>query len=80
MQDKKHGCHNRAPYKSEVIVQDGWAYAQHEDVMSRIPVMKAIPFTMTTDCNYTHTELGRTDKCCAGCKWRAEDSPVQAAA
>lgn len=78
MQDKKHGCHNRAPYKSEVKVQDGWQYA--EGSMSRTPVMKNIPFTMTTECNYTHTELGRTDKCCAGCKWRAEDSPVQAAA
>lgn len=63
---KPNGCHNRAPYKSSVVVQDGWEYMGS----TRIPIVKEVPFVMTTDCNYKTTELGKNDERCNGCKWK----------
>jgi hypothetical protein len=58
-----NGCYNREPYKAEVMVQNGWTDEQTRRMI-------AIPFTMTTDCQYTLSELGQKDEKCVGCKWR----------
>jgi hypothetical protein len=60
---KVNGCHNRAPYKETVEVQDGWTSDQTRRMVT-------IPFPMTTDCQYTLSELGQKDEKCVGCKWR----------
>lgn len=62
-----YGCHNRREYKDKLIVQDGWWLDGH----SRIAKVRQIPFAMSRDCKYTHTELGQTDTRCHGCKWRS---------
>ena len=59
-----HGCFNRAPLKSRVMVQDGWD--QSGD--TRTPRMVIIPDPMTKTCNYTTTQLGQIDASCNGCK------------
>lgn len=61
---KVNGCHNRAPYKEYVVVQDGWTQK------GEIRYLISIPFPMTTDCQYTLSELGQKDEKCVGCKWR----------
>lgn len=33
-------------------------------------MVKEIPDEMTKDCQYRHTDLGKADKKCEGCKWR----------
>lgn len=67
-----YGCHNRPAYSRHVLVQHGW----HEDTsrghLARHPVMTTIPFTMSPDCQYTHTALGQADSGCVGCRHRAE--------
>ena len=63
-----YGCHNRAPFKTSTPVQNGWWL----DGVTRYPKMHAQPFRMSPECQYTHTELGRADKRCNGCRWRAE--------
>ncbi len=80
MEQKKYGCHNRAPFKPSLQVQDGWqtSAGQNGEVV-RLAVMKTIPFKMTTDCNYTLTELGQSDQRCAGCSWKSQ-APAQALA
>jgi hypothetical protein len=45
------------------MVQNGWTDEQTRRMI-------AIPFTMTTDCQYTLSELGQKDEKCVGCKWR----------
>ena len=62
-----YGCHNRAPFKASIPVQDGW----YLDGYTRTPRMVAQPFRMEPQCQYTHTELGRADQRCSECKWRA---------
>lgn len=62
---KVNGCHNREPYKKSVDVQDGWTNVQTRRMIT-------IPFPMTTDCQYTLSELGQRDEKCIGCKWRKE--------
>lgn len=62
----KNGCHNRAAYKTRVMVQDGW----YMDGYTRLPRMIEVPFKMSNDCQYTKTELGKADKRCDGCKHR----------
>ena len=61
-----YGCHNREPYKRFYKGQDGWFNGKRVDV--------TIDFTMTPDCQYTKTELGRKDQGCIGCKWRMPDA------
>ena len=58
-----YGCHNRAPLKTRVVVQDGWFM----DGVSRTPHMVSLPNPMTKDCQFTHTALGKIDKKCTGC-------------
>lgn len=61
-----NGCHNRQPYRQHMKVADGhW-----DDGVQRIPKLTSIPFRMSTECNYTRTELGKTDQRCEGCKWK----------
>lgn len=53
-----NGCHNRAPLKKTLMVQDGWT----EDGRR---IMKEIPFAMSTDCRH---DKRSTDPRCKGCK------------
>lgn len=64
-----NGCYNREPYKETVIVQDGWWLKGQNEKTGRLI---KIPFHMTTDCQYTLSELGQKDVKCVGCKWRKE--------
>ena len=66
-----YGCHNRKPLKDATTVPDGWwQMARH--VQARITV--SVPDLMSKDCRYTHTDLGRVDAKCSGCKHRAKES------
>lgn len=64
---KGYGCYNREEFITEyevpdVVITDG--------KLKREWVLVTIPFPMTRDCQYTHTELGQKDERCLGCKWR----------
>jgi hypothetical protein len=61
-----YGCFNRQPFKEVMWVQDGWINERN----TRHPAMKLTPFRNNSECQYRHTELGKTDKDCDGCKWR----------
>jgi len=63
----RNGCHDRKPFKESVPVQDG----HFMDGVTRTPRMVSSPFRMAKACQYTLTELGKVDKGCTGCKWRA---------
>ena len=65
----KYGCHNRAAYRPAEAVQDG----NYLDGYTRTPRMIAVPHVMTTDCQFTHTELGKIDAKCAGCLWKHKE-------
>jgi hypothetical protein len=65
----RYACHNRAPYEPDMRVQDGWIAAR----ITRDPVMVSVPFTLSRECQFTHSDLGRSDSQCQGCKWRAEN-------
>lgn len=67
-----YGCHNRREYKAKLMVQDGWWI----DGESRVPKIRQIPFTMTRECQYTHTDLGQADDRCIGCRHRMDLSKV----
>ncbi len=66
-----YGCHNREPFRETVMVQDGWTQSKPE-ASSRLPRMVATPFRMSQLCEYRHTDLGKADARCVGCKWREE--------
>jgi hypothetical protein len=68
----KHGCHNRAPLPKLVDMPAVYniSIEGHAVVCDGIEV---IPFVFKRDCQYTLTELGRTDKGCIGCEWRKDD-------
>lgn len=57
-----YGCYNREPYKPLLKVQDGWVNGK--------PLYRHIEFRMEPSCQYRHTELGKQDQRCEGCKWR----------
>ena len=59
---KLYGCHNREPYKKLMKVRDGWVNGK--------PLYRWIDFRMEPTCQYRHTELGKQDKMCEGCKWK----------
>lgn len=63
-----YGCHNRAPFRPRVMVQDGW----WNDGVARTGKITQVPFRMSEECQYTKTELGRADERCAGCKWKQQ--------
>lgn len=70
-----NGCHNREPFKAEMVVQDGWspgAFDSERAITTRSPRMVKVPFRMAQDCRYTHTDLGKADKGCDGCRWKVE--------
>lgn len=56
-----HGCYNRADFAPSLRMQDGWLDEQRRK-------MVLVPFRMTPDCQYTHTELGQADRRCSDCK------------
>ena len=56
-----NGCHNRAPYKPATELRD------HHGTL-----VAAWPHSMTTDCQYTRSNLGQADTRCNGCRWRKE--------
>lgn len=55
----KYGCFDREPYRTDLMVQDGWT----EDGRRN---MVPIPFVMSMDCK---TDIP-DDPRCQGCKWR----------
>jgi len=65
-----YGCHNRKPYRAVQPVLDGYIATNVADRFAVMPEVKTIPFRMSLECNYTHTELGQGDPKCAGCSWR----------
>lgn len=71
-----YGCYNRQPYAERYFVQDGWWL----DGQSRVARITQVPHRMAMDCRYTHTDLGRKDPGCDGCKHRRDgldkDAPV----
>lgn len=67
-----NGCHNRAPFRSSAVMQDGWIDFIIDGNGTRSPRLVTVPFLMSAGCSYTHTDLGRADAGCHGCRWRAE--------
>lgn len=61
-----NGCHNREPFKSTTLMQDGWVNVHG----IRIPKMIEVPFRMSTTCNYQADPMGygQKDPACTGCK------------
>ena len=59
-----HGCFNRPLYRASMKVQDGY----WDDGLQRIPKLTSVPFRMNFECQYRHSELGKADKNCVGCK------------
>lgn len=72
----KNGCHNRRPYRSSYLAQNGNIEAGDR----LIPVFENVDFRMSEQCNYTKTDLGKADKKCHGCKWRQESQEAAVAA
>ena len=68
MRPKGYGCYNRKAYKPYTVVQNGYWL----DGTSMIPKVEKIPFRMTPDCQYTHTDLGKVDERCVGCKHKVD--------
>ena len=66
MTQNPYACFNRPPFRTSLKVQDGYWYEN----LQRIPKLTSVPFRMNFECQYTHTELGKTDKGCDGCKHR----------
>ncbi len=59
-----YGCYNREPYRSVFKAKDG-----KKEVW--------VEFRMTHECQYKHTELGKNDQKCVGCKWKADEQQAQ---
>lgn len=55
----QYGCHNRPPFKQSTELRD-----HHGRLVSSWPA------AMNPECQYTHTELGKSDPRCEGCKHR----------
>ena len=66
-----NGCHNRAPYRKTLAVQDGWTAAPSQPGTRHVR-MVTIPFLMESECRYTDTTLGQADAGCTGCRWRSK--------
>lgn len=72
MMQRRNGCHNRPPLGASRVVQNGWAHLPGVDLLHpRVEALAVVPHAMTVDCQYTHSEAGRVDQGCAGCRWRA---------
>lgn len=63
-----YACKDRPPYRQHMKVADGhW-----DDGVQRIPKLTSVPFRMNFECQYRHSELGKADKNCVGCKHRKD--------
>lgn len=62
-----YACHDHAPYLTRIPMQDGYFL----DGVTRTARMVSVPQVMARDCQFTHTELGKADSRCDGCRWRA---------
>lgn len=75
-----YGCHNRAPFKPmvETVAMEA-ALTPVNGAALHIPrvVHRSWPHVFTTDCQYTKSNLGKTDPQCVGCKWRESWSSTQ---
>lgn len=66
-----YGCHNRAPFRDTVVVQQGWkSWRAADGPIERESVLVEIPFRMSRVCEFTKSALGQADKRCTGCSWR----------
>lgn len=65
----KYGCHNRKAYKPKFFVQNGWWL----DGLTRTAKVEQSKFRMAPDCQYTKTDLGKTDDRCIGCKHKVDE-------
>jgi hypothetical protein len=63
---KPYGCFNRPEFRTVYPAQDGWWV----DGTTRVAKLTSIPFRMNFECQYRHSELGKADKNCIGCKHR----------
>lgn len=64
---RPNSCHNRAPFKPWLMVQNGW----YMDGFTRAPRMETFPFRNTVACVYSADPLiGSKDAGCAGCRWK----------
>ena len=63
---RPNGCYDRKDFKPSLLVQDGW----YLDGVTRVARVVSIPFRMAPECQYQHTELGKSDERCAGCSCR----------
>lgn len=61
--NKLNGCYDRPPFRDTLSVQDGWTKSGTKYTVE-------IPFRMDQECQYRHTQLGKADPGCVGCKWR----------
>lgn len=69
-----YGCHNRAPFRDTLVVQDGWLEINDGfGNPTRCAQWKRIPFRNRPDCGYTVSKLGQQDPRCEGCKWKAAE-------
>lgn len=61
----KHGCFNRPPFRTDLIVPNGRVVDPlHSEL--RIPIVTGIPFTMSLNCQH---DRRHTDARCEGCRW-----------
>ena len=63
-----YGCYDRAPFRPDFKAADTVTF--QNGIVA--PTVVTVPFRMAPDCQYTHTELGRSDPRCQGCKWRSD--------
>lgn len=57
-------CHNRNEFADAAEMQDGWTTDGRK-------ATREVPVSSTMECNYTRSDLGKSDEGCTGCKWRA---------
>jgi hypothetical protein len=54
---EKYGCHNRLPFRKYHLPTGAENFKKNR-----------IPHVMTTECQFTKTELGKTDPKCNNCE------------
>jgi hypothetical protein len=59
MNQKRNGCHDHPPFKPYYLPTGAPDTPEYR-----------IPHVMTRDCQYQHTDLGKADPKCQGCKHR----------
>lgn len=68
----RYGCFNRAPYAASYPGHDGQVITRASGETEVIPKTVQIPSFGQKDCQFTLTNLGRTDARCAGCSWKKD--------